>query len=250
MLVVAAILLVCPASFAHDLYFVKVGNQICARVGEHFPESMNAMPPNRLDTFTVNGQALKPVLQAAKKQTCAPLPANTKQGVVAATVSPVFIRLEPKDFQEYITAEGLNAAITGRAGKEHMEGRELYSRYAKTLIGANGETATKALGHVLEIVPETDPSTLKPGEPLPVKVMFRGQPLPGVKIAAMYAGAKTSGHAYPVSTTTDAEGRAVLKLDRPGLWYARLIHMVPSGSDPDFDWRSFFATLVFETQTK
>jgi uncharacterized GH25 family protein len=77
-------------------------------------------------------------------------------------------------------------------------------------------------------------------------VMFRGQPLAGVKLSAMYAGAQTTGHEYPVSTTTDENGRAVLKLDRPGHWYARLIHMVPSGGDPDYDWRSFFATLVFE----
>ncbi len=35
-----------------------------------------------------------------------------------------------------------------------------------------------------------------------------------------------SCHAYPVVVETDAQGEAVLKLDRGGLWYARLIHMV------------------------
>jgi hypothetical protein len=48
-----------------------------------------------------------------------------------------------------------------------------------------------------------------------------------------------------VVTRTDAEGKATLKLDRGGLWYARLIHMVPAQDDPDYQWRSFFSTMTF-----
>jgi uncharacterized GH25 family protein len=232
-----------PFAAAHDLYIVKDGDRICVRVGEHFPASMDAMDPARLETLTLNGQPLKPVKDEAAKQTCAP--SDAKSGIVQATVPPRFIRLAGKDFQGYVEDEGLKAAISGRKGSEDQEGRELYSRYAKTLIGATG-AATKPLGHVLEIVPETDPASLKSGQPLAVRILFRGKPLAGVKVGAMYAGAETSGHTYPVSTTTDKSGGAVLKLDRPGLWYARLIHMVPANGDPDFDWRSFFATLVFE----
>jgi hypothetical protein len=233
-----------PFATAHDLYIVRDGDGICARVGEHFPASMDAIDPERMERFSVNGQPLKPTKDGAAKQTCAPADVNT--GIVQATVPPRFIRLSGKDFQGYIQDEALHAAIAGRKGKEGQAGRELYSRYAKTLLGTNGPAATKPLGHVLEIVPETDPAALKAGQPLAVKVMFRGQPLVGVKLSAMYAGAQTTGHEYPVSTTTDENGRAVLKLDRPGQWYARLIYMVPSGGDPDYDWRSFFATLVFE----
>jgi hypothetical protein len=53
------------------------------------------------------------------------------------------------------------------------------------------------------------------------------------------------GHEFPVVTRTDAEGKATLKLDRGGLWYARLIHMVPAQDDPDYQWRSFFSTMTF-----
>jgi hypothetical protein len=59
-----------------------------------------------------------------------------------------------------------------------------------------------------------------------------------------------NGHEYPVTTRTDAEGRANLKLDRPGLWYARIIYMEPAQNDPEIDWRSYFSTTTFEVPAK
>jgi type IV secretory pathway protease TraF len=87
-------------------------------------------------------------------------------------------------------------------------------------------------------------ASLPAEEPLAVKVLF--QALPDVQVSAFYAGAKLKGHSYPVSSRTDPEGRAVLKLDRAGLWYARLIYMRPAQDAPEVDWRSYFATLNFE----
>jgi len=167
-------------------------------------------------------------------------------------VHPRYIRLEAKDFNSYIGGEGFAAVIAARRqnGKADAEGRELYSRFAKVVVGRGGSLATRPLGHVLEIVPEKDPATLASGEPLPVRVLFRGEPLAGVRVSAAYAGAEMKGHEFPVAAETDAEGRALLKLDRPGLWYARLIHMVAAQDDPQIDWRSFFATLTFEVPAK
>jgi len=248
-LMTGLLLLALPLA-AHDLYLVVDGNKVCARVGEHFPESMSTMPANRPGLWQARGAGapakLTGTVEEAKKQLCAPLP--EKAPVVEMTVNPVFIRLQAKDFNGYIEGEGFKSVIAARKAKgaTESEGRELYSRYTKLILPGAGAEGTKALGHVAEIVPEKSPDQLKAGEALPVRVMFRGKPLAGVRVSAVYAGAKLEGHTYPVNAETDVNGRAQLKLDRPGLWYARLIHMVPAENDPDIDWRSFFVTLTFE----
>lgn len=253
--IVLAIGLLGASAAAHDLYLVAEGQgakrKVCARIGEHFPASMNAMPPGRVGAFQVRGgdskvTKLEGKVEEAAKQTCATLPARAD--IVEMTVNPNFIRLAAKDFNGYIEGEGFKAVIAERkqSGQMDGEGRELYSRFSKLILPGAGKEAIGPLGHVLEIVPELSPDKVKVGGSMPVRVLFRGRPLAGVRIAAVYAGAKLEGHAFPVNAETDAEGRANLKIDRPGLWYVRLIHMVPSGGDPDYDWRSFFATLTFE----
>ncbi len=239
---------------AHDLWLVAEkqagAKRICARIGEHFPESMNAVSEDRVERFQARTADGVRKLTGAKrrKQFCAP--GSPEMGIAEMVVAPRYIHLAAEDFNGYIEGEGFKDVIRARqeSGKSESEGRELYSRYAKLLLGANGAAATEPLGHVLEIVPEKAPATLAKDEPLTVRVLFLGKPLAGVRVSAMYAGAAAKGHEFPVTAQTDQNGRALLKLDRPGLWYARLIHMVPAQGDPEIDWRSFFATLTFEIQ--
>lgn len=241
---------------AHDLWLVSEtkggARRVCARIGEHFPESMNAVTADRIERFQMRWKGGMLRLRGAVrgKQFCAP--GAPEAGVAEVIVAPRYIRLAADDFNGYIEGEGFKDVIRARkeSGKSASEGRELYSRYAKLLLGVNGASASEPVGHALEIVPEKDPPTLGKDEPLAVRVLFLGKPLAGVRVSAMYAGAKVTGHEFPVTAETDANGRAELKLDRRGLWYARLIHMVEAQGDPEIDWRSFFATLTFEAPGK
>ena len=254
----ALLLLTASVLSAHDLWLVSgvagARGRVCARIGEHFPVSSNGVTADRVEAFQVRtgGGVERLTGVAEKKQFCAPLPRPAAAGVAEMIVHPRFIRLEAKDFNAYIEGEGFASVIAARRqnGKTGSEGRELYSRFAKLLMGRGGSLATRPVGHVLEIVPGKDPATLAGGEPLPVQVLFRGKPLAGARVSAAYAGAEMKGHDFPVTAETDAQGRALLKLDRTGLWYARLIHMVPAQDDPQIEWRSFFATLSFEIPAK
>lgn len=241
-------------AFAHDLYLVTgvpgATKRVCARIGEDFPESTNAITADRLNLFQLRKAIEAPLMlkgEVIGKQLCAPL-STSGPAIAEMTVQPRFIRLEPKIFAEYIAGEGFRSvsALRSKRGLEDEDGRELYSRYAKLFIGKVGDAASKPLGHALEIVPEIDPSSLKPGEPLKVTILFKGKPLSDVQIAAVYSGAKLKGHEFPVVTRTDDQGKASLKLDRGALWYARLIHMEEAQNDPEVDWRSYFATMTFE----
>lgn len=250
-------LLLAASSLAHDLYLVTgvkgAKAKACARIGEAFPESTNAVIADRLNSFSyqdAQGKNIALTGNVQGKQFCAPFTSQSPT-IVEMTVQPRFIKLEAKDFNPYIEGEGLQVVqnLRRERGQENAPGRELYSRYAKLLAGSLGAAATHPLGHALEIVPEMDPRQLRSGDPLPVKVLFQGKPLPDAQVSAVYAGAKLAGHSYPVSARTDGEGRAVLKLDRAGLWYARLIYMLPAQDDPEVDWRSYFATLTFEVSS-
>ena len=243
-------------TFAHDLYLITgvpgATKQACARIGEDFPKSTNAITADRLNLFQVRpakGDSVPLKGKVTGKQFCADL-STSGPAIVEMTVQPRFIRLEAKNFAEYINAEGFKHVIALRSQPElqNEDGRELYSRYSKLLIGELGDAASKPLGHALEIVPEKDPSSLTAGEALTVTVIFKGKPLPDAQIAAVYSGAKLKGHEFPVLTRTDEQGRATLKLDRGGLWYARLIYMEEAQNDPEIDWRSYFATLIFRVR--
>ena len=249
-----ALLMVCTVPlFAHDLYLVTgvsgAAKQACARVGEDFPESSNAVTADRLILFQWRPVAGEPIPLKGKvigKQFCAPL-STSAPAIVEMTVQPRFIRLEAKLFAEYVAGEGFKqvSALRRERGAEDKDGRELYSRYSKLLFGQLGESATQPLGHVLEIVPEKDPHSLAAAEPMVLTVIFKGKPLADAQIAAVYSGAKLKGHEFPVVTRTDDQGKATLKLDRGGLWYVRLIYMEPAQNDPEIDWRSYFGTLTF-----
>lgn len=239
---------------AHDMWLVTgvpgARGRVCARIGEHFPVSSNGVAADRVELFQIHTQSGVQPLKGVegKKQLCGSMTNPSASGVAELIAHPRFIRLDANDFNSYIEGEGFTSVVAARqqSGKTNAQGRELYSRYSKVVIGRAGELATRALGHALEIVPEKDPATLAAGEPLPVQVLFRGRPLAGARVSAAYAGAEMKGHEFPVIAETGADGRALLKLDRGGLWYARLIHMVPAQDDPEVDWRSFFSTLTFE----
>ena len=241
-------------ALAHDLYLTREkSEQVCAGIGEAFPTSENAITADRLNSFSVWVQTTRKDLKGAvvAKQFCAAAPSDAAF-VAEMTVQPRFIKLKAKDFSGYVHGEGLTnvEATRQQSGQSDAEGRELYSRYSKLLAGRLGDSATKPLGHALEIVPQKDPAELKPGDSLPVVVMFKGKPLADAQVSAVYANAKLKGHEYPVTTRTDAEGRAALKLDRSGLWYARIIYMEPAQNDPEIDWRSYFSTMTFEVPAK
>jgi hypothetical protein len=238
------------AATAHDLYLsFEADRQVCAGIGEAFPASEVAITADRLNAFQLRSSAkpAAPLTGKVKgKRFCATAP-GLGPFLAEMTVQPRFINLAGKDFSSYIHGEGLSEVEKARAerGEKDRDGRELYSRYSKLLAGSDAALATAVLGHALEIVPERDPGELKRGESLPVRVLFKGKPLANAQISAVYAGAQLKGHEYPVTTRTDADGRALLKLDRAGLWYARMIHMEAAQNDPEVDWRSYFATLTF-----
>lgn len=160
-------------------------------------------------------------------------------------VQPRLNKIDSKRFVEFVRGEGLQHVIGQPEANAASEVTYLYSRYSKLILDAPRlKMLSEPIGHALEIVPLHDPSALPQGLGFRVRVLFRGKPLVNAQIAAVHEGASPEAHQFPAVTRTDQDGNAELKLSRQGLWYARLIHTIPT-DDPEFQWHHFFATMTF-----
>ena len=148
------------------------------------------------------------------------------------------VTLEQAKFDEYLALEGLPKVKLGP---------EVYSRCAKSLIavGGRGDPAfTRPVGLPLELVPEADPTALRPGSNLTVRLLYRGDPLAHALVMALDPASATS----PQKVRSDASGRAAFTLPRAGPWLIKVVHMTPAPKDAHADWESFWASLTFEVR--
>lgn len=165
---------------------------------------------------------------------------------------PVGDELPAAKFTAYLEEEGLDAVIARRqaAGQSGAPGRELYTRYAKSLLrvgddGAGDETgdrADRALGLPLELIAERNPYRMRSGDELPLRLLYLQRPLAGALVVAISRA--RPGEAR--SARSDAEGRVRLKLDGGGFWLVKAVHMVESSQPALADWESLWASLTFD----
>jgi uncharacterized GH25 family protein len=164
-------------------------------------------------------------------------------------LKPKLLDLAPEKIELYFTELHADAALRAvwAAVPEPRKWRELYVKNTKTFVRVGEPPASdrawaEPIGQRLEIVPERDPTTLRVGDDLSVRVLREGKPLAGFTVGFVAAGEK-SEHVMK----TDAEGRAHAVLDTAGAW---LVH----GTDlrrvkhAEREWESDFTTMVVEAK--
>ncbi len=153
-------------------------------------------------------------------------------------------------FNDYAKAEGLALVIATRAsaGTADRAGRERYSRRAKALVQVGAQTpanqalATRSIGFKLEIVPLRNPYALGTNRQLPVRVLYKGKPLPNamVKLTSLEFDAR------PVAViVTDRAGVANFRVPGVGEWLLNVIWSEPVRGDPAVDFDTTFSSLTF-----
>ena len=118
--------------------------------------------------------------------------------------------------------------------------RETYVKHAKTFVrvmGPRDSSWAAPVGLALEIVPETDPTALRAGDTLRVRILRGGAPAAGVGIGLVIEGGP------PSLLTADAEGRAALVLSRQGRSLVRATDLRPP-REAGGTWESDFTTLT------
>jgi uncharacterized GH25 family protein len=157
-----------------------------------------------------------------------------------------FIELEAVKFEAYLRDNGLDTAATfrGARGRNASPGRERFSRCAKAILSA-GEGADDGFAYVfgfpLEIVPENNP-LLRSDEPVVFRLLYDHHPCPDALVTAL-------PYDRPIlaqQARSDDAGRVRFRVERPGVWLIKVVHMVRAGGGSDADWESYWASLTFE----
>jgi uncharacterized GH25 family protein len=117
-------------------------------------------------------------------------------------------------------------------------------KFAKALTGP-GAPWDKILAHELEIVPLADPLTVKAGQSLRLRVLFRGKPLAGGKIERG-DGLTAVPEADIPRFTTDGDGVAEVPIVKPGPMQLVIDHDVSPSATPSLAKTDMFnATLWY-----
>jgi hypothetical protein len=254
---------------AHDFWIVPIGFgidpdsqvEILGQTGTRFPTTVSAVVPERVaDARLISAtgeERITDLSVSGKSLRLRHRPTDPGQRIVAVALVTRSARAATAGLKRYIALEGAPelAEHYERAGAFAATDSvtQLTTKYAKTVVevGRGGARAfSRPAGHALEFVPLSDPSSLRIGDSLAIRLQFRGQPLAN---AHLHAGAAPEraledSTAVPrekdLSLTTNQEGVALVPLGHSGMWNVRTLHAAPAASSRT-DWEVAFATIVF-----
>lgn len=165
------------------------------------------------------------------------------------------INLLAKDFADYLRHDGvLDALAEFERDNSLATVRERYSKHVRAIFQV-GDARTgdyrRKLGYPVEILLQSNPYDLGPGDDMTFQILYNDRPAAGQLIYVSYEGFHghdhAGGHVNAFKLRTDDRGMARFGLKKPGKWYISLIHM-KKVDEPDVDYQSDWATLTFEVR--
>jgi uncharacterized GH25 family protein len=235
-LALALTLAVAAVASAHDTWLISASNS--ARVGapvlfdltsgETFPIDDFAIVPSRVARALVREASFTRTLARPTTSALALeyrwTPKFAGVSTVGVELHPATLVLEPKLIDEYLAEIDASDAI--RAEWKSLGGAqkwtESYTKHAMTFVRVTpardsawtaDKSWTKPLGLGLELLPERDPTALRAGDTLIVRVLRKGVPIPGFSV-----GAIREGRTKATFFKTDVNGRAGVVVDADGRW--------------------------------
>lgn len=145
-------------------------------------------------------------------------------GNTIKTAEGQYVHGSKQDYEDY--ARAFHAVITG-----------------KSLFAWHPDYA-QGIGLELEIVPLENPYTLETNEPLPIQVLYQGEPLNNAQVHYVTQAGK------PGTATTNAKGRASLAIDTDTLRIITVSHSVALPDNEDVDARSVRSYLYIYPQQR
>jgi hypothetical protein len=242
---------------AHDMWIEPTGFLppigklvgLRLRVGQDFLGDPILRDPALIERFVVaDGDTTSPIIGRDGADPAGLMRIATPGLMVVGYQSkPSPVVLPAPKFTQYLREEGLEAIVALRAarGETAAEAREVFVRCAKSLLlaGLPAESQRdRILGLPLEIVAERNPYLLGSGQSLPVRLLYKDQPL----AAALIVAINQRDPMARVSARSDTGGRVQLRLPQSGPWLIKAVHMVPAAAVSGSQWASFWASLTFE----
>lgn len=252
-----------------NAFSVTPGSALTIRgqTSSNFPASKSAVAVDRIASAarisSAGSVALTDLSVAGRSLMLRDRPTAAGQYVIGVSIHPRSLRESTPGFLRYLGLEGADSVLARVQRTRALDGRDSvtrrYAKYAKTLVqvGTAGPRAFDRLaGHAIEFVPLRDPSTLKVGDTLQVRALFRGSPLAGLPVHADVvdpatdrdapAAAGHSASAFPVQNSiTDAAGIARFSVRRAGMWSVRSVHIEEVAGSGASLWDVHWVSLVF-----
>lgn len=240
-----------PSSFRPE---IASSVRLMLRVGEDFSGRPVPRRQDRIERFVLSGPAGERTIAGIESRDPAGFARIDAPGAYVAAYqsrrSP--ITLPGSRFEKYLAAEGLDAVLEARRrrGDSDAEGREVFSRCAKTVLRVAGSEPVDSdpalIGCPFELILEAGSEAPAAGRTVAVRAFYRGQPVEGAKIVAL-ARSASGRH---IAVQSDATGAAEFRIDKAGPWLVKAVHMVEAPSDIDADWESFWASVTFEAEAR
>ena len=169
---------------------------------------------------------------------------NEKPRFAAVALFPHPIILDADKFGGYVTSEEAENFVAPNfvKGETLTPQRESYSKYAKALV--RNDAFAETVGQKLEIVLRQNPSVLKTGEKLKLRILFDGKPIANLRVSS--GSEKSNNEKYLAHARTDADGRAEIEIARAGeLCFVRTHYIRPHSEAENYEWESFWASMTF-----
>lgn len=236
---------VLPEKFRTAIGTVRLG----MTSGMEFPRPETAVKPDRLARSGVRLGGSEHALQVGRAEggaleLTAPIPTEGV-AVVWAQSLPRTLELKPDQVRHYLEEVGAMDTL-GRSWEARGTPpiKESYIKLAKAYIRvgtAEDPSWREPIGLDLELVPEVDPTQLRSGDRLALKVLWKGKPLAGLAVAAQPGGSK------PQMSRSTAEGRVEFVLAAAGPWLLKATRVVEVAGKTN-EWESQFTTMTFEVR--
>ena len=241
---------------AHDFwlqpstYIAEVGDRVdvSLHVGEEMKGETMPYIPGWFSDFRVKSASLEqPVSGDLGEDPAGYFKITPGLNVIGYRSSKDTVTFKVEKFNRYLRQEGLEWVIEARKrdGIENKPAPEHFSRCAKSLVFAQAgpaDAVDTTLGYTLELVTQKNPYRLKRGDTLPIQLLYLGKPIPNILVIAF----TRENPAKKQTIRTDASGLANIRLNEPGEWLIKAVHIIPVTNDPRAVWESFWASLTFQ----
>jgi uncharacterized GH25 family protein len=171
------------------------------------------------------------------------------EGTVMVTYESTnkYIQISADTFQTYLKEDGLKNAFDYRAANGLIDsmGREYYKRSVKTIfqIGATKDSSyNRKTDLPLDIIPLKHPYSLKKGQELPVKILFKDSVLANNMVKVWH---KQNGKTEMKDLYTDENGRLQVPVSLSGEWMLSVVKMEALSDTSRANWQSYWGSLTW-----
>ena len=234
-----------------DKYFLSVGERLKVRfmVGENFMGEAWDLKRHKIEKLELHeGNTVRNLSDSVNAGTGFLQTTFKEPGskLIAMQSNKAYIELDSEKFNEYLKEDGLDNVIELRKKNNwtNKPSREFYSRYTKLFIQVGelrDDVHKKEIGFPIEIISDKNPYSVKQGDVLKFRILFRQQPLFGVKVRIWN---RFENRTTIQNIFTEKDGTIEMRISNAGPWMISVVRMEAS-KDPKADWESFWGSFVF-----